>query len=642
MSVHLPEPAIETHREFKEHVDRYWSKQKEVDNLSKLLYDKENPVLVPYPTEDRKFEPEIQRVGGSLAGWAIHRAAAFYPVLPKLSLEPFRTRHSQRDAENVTSVLAESIDQLQEAAGGKVWNDVVFDTLWLGRGCDIVLAGGPAYWFEFPFMGENESLEEWHERHHDWRARAPLPLLWRHLPAESTWPSTLSRLDDEAICFLTLTAWDLLHHFERSKTEGTAAFQGALDSKRIKRSDEITLSIYTDKEYISFAVLDERLGGYSGIPILSDRKGLLLQNYPHSQGSNPIRFVSGFTSSRKQPGRYWESMLFHTRSLLESLDSRMSEWATNSRRTGLAPWKMWLTSPFTEGSESDKRKFPEGGPWMFKMGSDGQKEDAIAAELPRQSETIPQLAQLTMQLFERITGLTAPLSGQGLTSVESAAQLRFASDLARELYFPVSASLTRHAKSIGERILEAAVAWNDDIVFQVHGEEGEKELTLTPEQAQGWRVRVTAKLEPQVLAAQTAQEGIGIQLLGMPPEVRRMDDAYLLEHYFRIEKPQEMIDRANVNAYERSPIVAEFIQRQAAIAAGAVLAQERAYSPEELQKIAAAGELPQGLEQELQRRGQVQGQPNTFFPPEATPQSIRQTGESSARGTIPVAPEGAV
>lgn len=119
-----------------------------------------------------------------------------------------------------------------------------------------------------------------------------------------------------------------------------------------------------------------------------------------------------------------------------------------------------------------------------------------------------------------------------------------------------------------------------------------------------------------------------------------MPDDYLLEHYFRIENPQEMIDRADVNAYERTPIVQEFIQRQAAIAAGAVLAQKRAYSPEQLQQIAAAGELPPELVQELQRRGQVQGQePNPFLPPEATPQSIRQTGESTARGTIPVAPQ---
>ena len=643
MALHLSEPTFETHKELSEHIDTYWAPQREMDKPLRDLYAFENPVLVPRKKrDDSEWNVEVMRSG--MASWALRRAGAFYPSKAKGTVEPSFGPRSKTDAENANAFLAEAVDQLQEIE--KVWRSLVYDCLAFGRYCDIVLSGTAAEWWNFPYSGAGESLDESHAKQEEFRRQAPLPIAWRHLPATSTWPASLSRMADEAISYMRMTVWDLEHVFKGIKSEG---LETVMTKHGDKKGTQVTLSLYANREWVSYAILGdygETSGGVSLGPLHvgGSGKGVLIDNYRHGQGSNPIRFGDGFTSSRKEPGYYWLPMVLNAQ-LIQGMDNRLSEWATNSRRIGVGSFKAWLEDEFQgEGAHRRRREFDEGEVWRLKMNLNdprGNREDIVQMEPAKMTELIPDLVSLAFSNFQRITMLTAPLT-EGVSADQSGAAIRFAHAVITEGYAPISESLTGHSKGVDERIFEGVVAFKEEVPLQIRGEEGYKELTMTPEAAKGWKVRVKSTLEPTVLAASVAKEGIGIQLLGMGPEKTKMPYRHIFEKYFREDNPQELIDESYVDAGLNLPEVQKWLALQAVQGAEFTLAKGQVIGGAELLGRA----LSPGLQATLQQRGAVPGgngqQRNPAFPAEATPQSIRQGGESSGQGAIPTPPGGGI
>jgi len=262
-----------------------------------------------------------------------------------------------------------------------------------------------------------------------------------------------------------------------------------------------------------------------------------------------------------------------------------------------------------------------------------QDEDITAVEPARGAEMIPGLVGLLQASIMQITAITEVLSGQQGSREIAAWAIRLSADLAREMYEPISANLTRHGVSIGSRMLSAVRAFDETIEIASRKGTAGKSIKITPEDAEGWRVLVTAAMEPRFLVTRNADLGLLDQLWAN----KTMPWTWLIQRLAREDNPEELRREKRLDRWQESPVVDDFYTRQAVKEAEIVLSDDEGMDVEELQGL--FGELSPQMKKTLTQGGALPpggagGGGGTSgaggaLPAEATIQSIRKTGQAT-------------
>ena len=186
-------------REVYDHNDRYWTVQRTLDQDFLDLYDDKHKVPIPSTMGgDQIVRLEPERVHSGESARIVNRMKAMYPQLADIGLRwqgegPGTVGEADRYEEALNSIM-----DLLNPTGDAPFASEREQIILLGRAAHIILPGEEYFW-DFPWMGEEEDEgkeeaareEAWAEKYGDWRAKAPLPLIWRDLPRPIDLPSHL-------------------------------------------------------------------------------------------------------------------------------------------------------------------------------------------------------------------------------------------------------------------------------------------------------------------------------------------------------------------------------------------------------------------------------------------------------------------
>ena len=541
--------------------------------------------------------------------------------MPELGLSSAVGSTSERKADNSELWLEEAIDQMTEEAGEDTWQLLVGDGLGIGRMVDIVLAAN-GYWWDYP-KDLPEDLEERHEALKAWQQAAPVPTIWRHIPAETAFPPSLGRMSDEVLVVQNILLADVLDHYGASETV-LKLKDGLKDTKGAYLYEPVELLTYANRKYMAWGLRHGAFGPSGATE--------LLQTYEHNMDVCPIRITPTFIDPRKKPGRYWTCPAMEAVHLVKSLDKRMSEWATFSRMSvGSWVFEVFSDDLAAEGTANDLTKRQWGDATLLRVNPEnGQRENIRSVAPPEVGQSISELVSLGLSLIERKTGISPALAGQGLGGGDvAAASIKINTSLAQELYKPASINLTRHGKSVGERVLAAVAAFGETARLSLQGESGEgRTLELTPEEAKGWVVNVKAELEPQFEVTRHADMGIYLRGVEMAAQgMRPWGDRYGIERLLRESDVQGFKREKLLDDFSSGPEWKGQVQAEAWAKARARLAAGRMATQKDLEDAQAEGlfDVAPAVGDVLRQRGKLP-QGNTEFPAAATPQSAAQTG----------------
>src|SRR3990172_578301 len=398
------EPTIGYCRELLAHVQRYWGgKQKELDDLRNEMYWDEDLV----PQEDtaakgrrRRITPE--RMTANELRREVDLIASLFPYPAEIGVQYIgEGSRSEAVAERVEVALNETIDQLNPPLDSPILRERASMCL-LGRAARIIVPGHMYYW-DFPYIKEDESLDEWTQRHGQWIGQAPLPVMWVDLPAESTFPPSFGRMEEELISWQTVNGYDLCSMFSPKELSGLVDYQST------DLGDEFTLIIYSNQAWLTYGILK---GESSSFPQDMER---IVRSIEHGLGVPVIQITPGATSHKKEPGKYWMGVSDASIALIKAANRRLSEAATASKFDSLPIFKMWLQEDnlIGEGSNSDPTNMFQGDLWELRTGnSEGmEKENIEPLFTPRYGEKTLAIAQFALARAERNSGAVEALEG---------------------------------------------------------------------------------------------------------------------------------------------------------------------------------------------------------------------------------------
>ncbi|MCH7946057.1 MAG: hypothetical protein IIC73_08615 [Armatimonadetes bacterium] len=304
---------------------------------------------------------------------------------------------------------------------------------------------GNAYWWDFPEKEPGQTVDERWETFSKWRRDAPLPLLWKDLLPQNTFPPTFGRMKQEVISWLDLSWYELEEVFseeELSKiTDNKTAFADEGEAYR--------LLIFSNVKWLSYGVTNK-----------DNSLAVSLRNYEHGLKRPAIRILSGMTSGIKQPGKYWQSVLEDVRTLIPQVDRRLSEAATASKFDSLPIFKQWLN----QGSDAaGTEKFFEGDiiPLEQGKGPEQPREDIEALFHPEFGEKTLTLAQFGLARIERISGAVESLEGAFGPSGQPAWSRNFAVEIAKAKFSELTNAVVACDVDAADSIMRAIEAFGE-------------------------------------------------------------------------------------------------------------------------------------------------------------------------------------
>lgn len=534
-------PTPELIRELDTWIRSHWSPQFGLDRHLMLVAEDAHSVRVPDTADKRRKnrqDPETMHTG--IGPHVIRVSSALYEGFTDIKvLWTGEGAAPSRRAELVEIALAEARDQLNPATDSPRSREIK-QKLVLGRSAQLILPGDVYWWntpkFQEPTYG-GETNVQYMKRLRDWKAKAPLPILWEDLPADSTFPASIGRIDDEVLSTKIMTWSELLDVFEESEL-------GEALPEQKHRHESVTVATYANREWIAWAVMASGKSG--GVGVGSVRVGgqfadKIIRKIKHKMGRCPIRITAGFTGTWKAPGTYWKGILNDVRFRIEQVDARFSEAATASKFSAI-PWlKFWRQnkdeSITPDEVQANIKKMLAGDVIDLDPG-DGQegREDVEVLQFPDLGPGI-ELGQFGLQEIRRDTGVTDAIEGLPGPSGQTAWARNFSAQLARSQFAEMTDAVVAYDIDTMEQIMRAVAAFDEDIPLTRHDDEG-GQIVLKPSDLEHFEVVLKGDYKlrlPQDRRA-TIEQGISILeriKVGNLP----LDEFWAMEEFLDIEQP---------------------------------------------------------------------------------------------------------
>ena len=531
-------PSEQYIRELYEHVSGHgsggspWSRQHTLDkSLLELVYDEHAIITPDTDAPDRKRRHVPHRMSTGEAGRIVELIAAFHSPVARIGLMVASSGIEGGVAKDINEqAIQEAIDQLNPHVDAPrprdVWNQVT-----LGRCARLGPIQGTAYWWDMPERGENESEEDIFKRREEWRSGAPIPLVWRDLPPESTFPASWGRLNDEVISWLPMTWWEAIDMF------GTGSM-GNLLPDTADRHQEVTVCIYSNRNHLAYCLMMKEVTGvkFLGVQITPGAPDKIVRRFRHNLGRSAIRILPGAVSGRREDGRYWRSALFQVAPLIKNADRLLTLGGTSIEMDALPVLKRRrFLNP--EGEQlATEQTYRAGDIWDVWMDQDTGNAEDIAPVI--QSNGATDVLNMVLLLLERtatISGAVEALEG-GLGPSGMPAWSKNASiEAAKGKLQPITDGIVNADLDAAEMIISSVVELNEKI--DLFNKDTGK-VTLDPEKLKGFKAALKADYQLKMPTNWRADFDLGLSAMergkasGLP-----IDPFYVMERFMGIEQP---------------------------------------------------------------------------------------------------------
>ncbi len=440
------EPTGEILQEVYDAVQKFWPAQFKKDKELIALADSTHVVTAPDTAEKgrkRKIQPE--RMESREGPRIVNQIRSLYTVPASLMVEwsGDTKPKSQIKAEKISRSINEVINLLNPLDDPPLKRERYW-MVTLGRAARMIVPGD-AYFWDFPKFEKGLTVDERYDVFSKWRRDAPLPLLWKDLLPQNTFPPTFGRMKQEVISWLDLSWNELEEVFSDKELE-------AITDRKKDFADEgeaFRLLIFSNVKWLSYGVTNK-----------DGKLAVKLRNYEHGLKRPAIRILPGMVSGIKQPGKYWQSVLEDVRSLIPQVDRRLSEAATASKFDALPMFKAKLR----QGSEaSGIEKFFEGDfiPLDIGQGPEQPPEDIEPLFIPQFGEKTLMLAQFGLARIERISGAVESLEGAFGPSGQPAWSRNFAVEIAKAKFSELTDAVVASDVDAGDSIMRAIEAFGE-------------------------------------------------------------------------------------------------------------------------------------------------------------------------------------
>ena len=585
------EPRIEYIREALEHIQSNGlggSVQRDFDQLRISMYWDDDSV----PQEDtmaqgrrRRIQPE--RMTANELRREVDLISALYPYPAEIGVQYVgEGSRSEKRAEMIERGLNEAIDQLNPGIDAPILRER-WSMCLLGRAARLICPGD-MYWWNFPDLTDDESLDEWDRRHNQWVAQAPIPICWTDLPAESTFPTSFGRMSEEVVSWQKVTNYDL--HIMFSPEE----LARANITKDIGLDEEYTLVIFSNLAWLAYGILQ----GDVQQPYIDG----IVRSIEHKLGVPAIQIIPGNTSGRKEVGKFWQGVSDASISLIKAANRRLSEAATASKFDALPIFKSWMQedTELGEGAQSDNLLLPNGDIIPLRTGGEGlEKEDIEPLFNPRYGEKTLAMAQFALQRAERNSGAVEALEGATGPSGEPAWSRNSVIEQSKMKHSRLSQAVAASDLMAAEMISRSVISFNEDVPISRPNSKGPK-IILKPTDLKDFRVVLKSEYKMKLPVSRRADIQLGVSIMAQAKEAGLpVSPAWVMENVMDIQQPLEEFKRSLTWELLMSDESKAFYKQLLVKESELDLAQEEGMSLGDLQPLVDSGQLPPQIAQQL-------------------------------------------
>ncbi|KKL26553.1 hypothetical protein LCGC14_2394130, partial [marine sediment metagenome] len=406
----------------------------------------------------------------------------------------------------------------------------VWQMVTLGRTARLGPVQGTAYWWDMPERTEGETEESIFKRREAWRSGAPIPLVWRDLPAESTFPASWGRLNDEVISWLRMSWWEAIDMF------GTASLGDSLPPTA-ERYESVIVCIYSNRNWLVYCLMLQNETGVGIGPINIHRQpDKIVRKFQHNLGRSAIRILPGATSGRREDGRFWRSALFAVAPLIKNADRLLTLGGTSIEMDALPMLKRTrFLNPSGDqlATESTIRAGDIYDAWLDP--DTGHAED-IAPILSQNGATdVLNMVLLFLERTSTISGAVEALEG-GLGPSGMPAWSKNASiETAVGKLKPITEGVVNGDLDSAEMIIKSVVEFGEKIdLFNVD----RGQVTLDPEKLKGFAATLKAEYTLKLPTNWRADFDLGMSIIERAAASGAPIDAFfIMERFMGIEQP---------------------------------------------------------------------------------------------------------
>jgi hypothetical protein len=571
-----------------------WGEQRALDKVFIDLINDEHAVKhQDFNAPERKNRLDPERMSLGEAARTVDVLYNLHSVPPPIGFQWFGTgTRNVAKSDELEIAVGELFDQLNPPTDSP-WQRQTKQLISLGREAGLYLPGS-AYWAEkYPHKGEDEGEVEFQKRTGDWRRRAPIPILWRDLPAESTFPPSLGSLNDLALSQLKTTWYELVDIFSEEE------LSGAIPEEKENWFEPVTLAIYANRKWVAYGVIDDEPGHHFAFVHWGGVKGTkILRSIEHGMNRCPIRILAGKTGMSKVPGQYWKSVLHDVRFMIPQLDRRASEAATAS----FAHVMPWLKAHLQEedGTEEGARlkEVLSQDILVLKAGdatSGEGREDITALHVPEFGRENTELMGFQRDTIRDQTGAHEALSGGALAASMPAWSLNQITEQAKSRLKELTTSIVSAHIDHAESLMACVQAFGEPIVL-MRGDEDGGTVTLDPKDLPNWVPRLKGEFKLQAPTSQIAMIQTAIQAMVQIKQARLPLSIFrVMEVMLDIEQPFEEFKQSEIERFLTGDAMAAWREKNWLEEAEVELAEGEGMTMEEFEQ--RAGNLPPGVNQ---------------------------------------------
>lgn len=593
------EPSYELINELYTWIQDYWKPQFDVDDeIWELLGD--SYPIVTANTQDRKRLRRVQpeRMASREGARVVDRISSLFSHPSSIGLQYSGPGSRSAGAtDKAERGINEAIDSLNPPHDSPILQDR-WNTVALGRCARLIVPGGQ-YYDAFPEDREDESTDDWNARYDEWEHMGPIPVVWKSLPPESTFPASFGRLGAEHLCWLDMPAFELKDMFSADELSPYYA----QNREKNYGAEMVTLGIYANLDWLAYCLLPATQRGPTTRPAMTGG-GVMLRSIEHKMGIPPVRILPGVTGGRKQPGIYWRSILYNVRELIKATDRRLSEAATASKFDSLPLMKMWNQEEIDEdGAAANDRSWLEGDVIPLKPGqSDGlDKEDIQPVYQPNFGDKTLNLVQWSLARIERMTGAVEALEGTFGPPGQPAWSRQHSVDQALRQLAPLTQAIVGQDLDAATTIIQALHVHGTNVTIKPKRGKPGPELTLKPDELVNYKPFLKAEYKAESATNRRADYDLGVSLmervirggLAGPSPTR------IMEEFMSIEQPVEEFKETMTWQFLLSPEIQAFMRKQLVTGAEADITADEGMGIEEIMKLVEEGRLPMEVAQGL-------------------------------------------
>ena len=639
-------PSIGQIAELARWIDLHWQSQQKLDlELKQLANDVHAITLPDTMAEGRHNLIEPERMSSAEGIREVDLISSRYTAPTPISfIWTGSGSKTERQREEMQTGINELADQLNPP-GDSPRDRERIQTVALGR-CARIFLAGQSIWFDAPVIGDNEKETTFKERKKLWRRKNPVPIYWRDLPAEHTFPAHLSRIHDEAISWVVSSWVELVDLFGE-----VDAGKAGLPEERNDWYKQVTLITYANRDHVAWVVndyngpKDERdpmLIGDISIGGEKPNDNQIIRSIKHGLDTCPIRIIAGKTGGWKEPGIYWRSVLFGSKDLIKSADRRLSEVATSSKEGVLPTLVAYLRDASEEGAAAKIETAMKTDVFILSAGGDGEPPEKIEAlHVPPPGDTSLQLFALAMDRAASLSGATAGLEGIPLGASQPAWGQSFQAAQAVESLAAVTRGIVAQDSDTASMLIRCVSSWGEDIELQRHSEHDQGRIILKHENIRDWEPLADVTYKPRVIIDKKSDLSLVIDVLeriGNEDSNIPLSPPYVLKNFLDIENPLEEFERAEKWRFLMSKEMRQSRMAHLLREAQVELDNDEGMPMAELESLVQQGVVPpQALDMAREQLGLGEGAqpsagPNSNGAIRSSVQTTRQTGIPFERG----------